>query len=158
MWPYKWILSIPTMKNDIRAKEIPSTMQTALTSTLPAEWNLLCKQGVFWLCPSLELADVEVWEGVIDEAMHGSILAVCILIHKAWDEIGGDSNDKSLRDGKTNKQKTTKKETTASWICVSRLSNSGENFHVQVNLEWWWRELYGQNWFRMKEELYCENW
>lgn len=44
---------------------------------------------------------------MIDEAMHGSILAVCILIHKAWDEIGGDSDDKSLRGGKTktNKQK-----------------------------------------------------
>lgn len=37
---------------------------------------------------------------MIDEAMHGSILTVCILIHKAWNEIRCDSNYKSLRDKK----------------------------------------------------------
>lgn len=35
---------------------------------------------------------------MIDEAMHGSILTVCILIHKAWNEVRCDSNYKSLRD------------------------------------------------------------
>lgn len=112
-------------------------MQTALPSVLPAEWNILCKQGVFWLCPSLELADIEVRESVIDEAMHGSVLAVCILVHKAWDEIGRDGNDKSLRDVKTTKKHH--HQTTAAWVCVSGLINSGGNVHVQVNLEWWWR-------------------
>lgn len=70
--------------------------------TLPAELNLLVKLRVFGLCSFLQLADVEKGEGMVDKAMQSPVVTIGVLVHKAWDKVGGDGNDKSLRNRTTN--------------------------------------------------------
>lgn len=46
----------------------------------------------------LEVTDIKVGERVIDKAMHSSVGAVHVLVDESWDEVGGKSDDKRLRD------------------------------------------------------------
>lgn len=50
------------------------------------------------ICAWLKVTDIEVGERVIDKAMHCSIGAVHVLVDESWDEVGGKSDDKRLRD------------------------------------------------------------
>lgn len=40
---------------------------------------------------------------MVDKAMQGSVVTIGVLVHEAGDEVGGDSNDKSLGDRTTSK-------------------------------------------------------
>lgn len=51
-----------------------------------------------WICAWLKVTDIKVGERVIDKAMHCSIGAVRVLVDESWDEVGGKSDDKRLRD------------------------------------------------------------
>lgn len=46
----------------------------------------------------LEVTDVEVRQSVIDEAMHGAVGAVHVLVDQPWDEVRGKGDDKGLGD------------------------------------------------------------
>lgn len=54
------------------------------------------------MCSLLQLTDVEKGEGVVDKAMQSPIVTIGVLVHKAGDKVGGDGNDKSLRNKTTN--------------------------------------------------------
>lgn len=43
-----------------------------------------------------EVGDVEVREGVVDEAVHGARVAVHVLIHQSGDEVGREGDHKGL--------------------------------------------------------------
>lgn len=53
---------------------------------------------VTWIRAWLKVTDIEVGERVIDKAMHSSVGAVHVLVDESWDEVGGKSDDKRLRD------------------------------------------------------------
>lgn len=56
-----------------------------------------------WLervCSWLEVADIEVRQSVIDEAVHGAIRAVHVLVDQPWDEVRGEGDDKGLGNRK----------------------------------------------------------
>lgn len=38
---------------------------------------------------------------MVDKAMQSPVVTVGVLVHKAGDKVGGDGNDKSLRDRTT---------------------------------------------------------
>lgn len=38
---------------------------------------------------------------MVDKAMQGPIVTIGILVHEAGDKVGGDGNDKSLKDRST---------------------------------------------------------
>lgn len=44
----------------------------------------------------LEVAHVEEGQRVVNEAMHGALLAVLVLVDHPWDEVRGEGDDKSL--------------------------------------------------------------
>lgn len=52
-------------------------------------------------CARLEVTDVEGRQGVIDEAMHGAIGAVHVLVDKPGDEVRGEGDDKGLGGDRT---------------------------------------------------------
>lgn len=71
------------------------------TDTLPAYLYRVAQ--VHWLdgrCAFLKVTDVEVRQSVIDEAMHGAVGAVHVLVDEPWDEVRSEGDDKSLRDTK----------------------------------------------------------
>lgn len=43
-----------------------------------------------------KITDIEVWQCVVYEAMHGSIHTVHVLINQSWDEVWCKGDDKSL--------------------------------------------------------------
>lgn len=47
----------------------------------------------------LEVGDVEVGQGVVDEAVHGAVRAVHVLVDQAGDEVRGEGDDKRLEEG-----------------------------------------------------------
>ena len=54
-----------------------------------------------WLervCAWLKVTDIEVRQSVIDKAVHGAVRAVHVLVDEPWDEVGGEGDDKGLRD------------------------------------------------------------
>lgn len=64
---------------------------------LPAYFYFVAQ--VHWLergCAGLEVADVEVRQGVVDEAVHGAVQAVHVLVHQPRDEVRGEGDDKGL--------------------------------------------------------------
>lgn len=46
----------------------------------------------------LKVTDVEVRQGVIDEAVHGAVRAVHVLVDEPWDEVRGEGDDKGLEE------------------------------------------------------------
>lgn len=54
--------------------------------------------GLQRLRARLEVTNVEVRQGVIDEAVHGAVGAVHVLVDEPWDEVGGEGDDEGLRD------------------------------------------------------------
>lgn len=70
-----------------------------MSESVPAHLHWVAQMiGVMWLCAGLKVTDIEVGERVIHKAMHRSIGAVGVLVHQSWDEVGGKSDDKCLRD------------------------------------------------------------
>lgn len=66
---------------------------------LPADFHL--KAGIERVnrpCAILEVTDVEVWECVINEAVHGAVITVHVLIHQPGDEVRGEGDDEGLGD------------------------------------------------------------
>lgn len=58
--------------------------------------EVLRVHGLFAL---LEVADVEVGQRVVDEAVHGAVRAVHVLVHHPGDEVRGEGDDKRLVGG-----------------------------------------------------------
>lgn len=52
--------------------------------------------GLERLCAWLEVTDVEKRQSVIDEAMHGAVRAVHVLVDQPWDEVRGEGDDEGL--------------------------------------------------------------
>lgn len=48
------------------------------------------------VCARLEVADVEVRQSVVDEAVHGAVHAVHVLVDQPRDEVRGEGDDKGL--------------------------------------------------------------
>lgn len=66
---------------------------------IPAYFYLVAQ--VHWLervCAWLKVTDIEVRQSVIDEAVHGAVRAVHVLVDEPWDEVGGEGNDKGIND------------------------------------------------------------
>lgn len=73
-----------------------STVVTA-ESTVPAYFHFISQVlWIDWVCLRLKVANIKVGECVIDEAMHGSIRAVHILVDKPWNEVRRERNHKCL--------------------------------------------------------------
>lgn len=55
--------------------------------------------GIDRIRPRLKVTDIEVGETVVDEAVHGPIRAVHVLVDQPRDEIRGEGNHKGLGTG-----------------------------------------------------------
>lgn len=75
-----------------------STVQCRAASVaLPAYLYVVAQ--VPWLerlCAWLEVTDVEKRQSVIDEAMHGAVRAVRVLVDQPWDEVRCEGDDEGL--------------------------------------------------------------
>lgn len=49
------------------------------------------------ICPRLEVTDIKVGQGVVNEAMQGTSITVHVLVDETWDEVWCEGDDKSLR-------------------------------------------------------------
>lgn len=70
-----------------------------LRKSLPAGIHWVAQ--VHWLqrvCARLEVSDVKVRQSVVDEAVHGAVRAVHVLVDKPRDEVRGEGDDKGLRE------------------------------------------------------------
>ena len=67
---------------------------------VPADLHLVAQiQGVVGGRAILEVTDVEGGEGVVDEAVHGPVLAVHVQVHQARDEVGCEGDHERLGQG-----------------------------------------------------------
>lgn len=64
---------------------------------VPADVHLVAQvQRVVRGRAVLEVADIEGGEGVVDEAVHGPVLAVHVQVHQAGDEVGREGDHEGL--------------------------------------------------------------
>ena len=61
-------------------------------------------QRIHRLLAILEVADVEIGEGMVHKANHGAVTTVRVLVNQPGDEVRCKGNDKGLVQMKTNTQ------------------------------------------------------